>query len=247
MSTGRPLIGLTTSEVRRPVRDEQLPHAEAGREEMVLNLHYMRAVTRAGGMPVVMSPQPDEVVPELLARFDGIVIPGGPDIHPSMYGAEPHPKLGPTWPEVDRFEAAVVREAERRGLPLLAICRGMQLLNVVHGGTLHQHLPDHPGDDIAHRREADGDPDAMHTVHVERESRLCDLLGREGVYVNSFHHQAPDEVGDGLRPVAHALDGVVEGIEGDGFLVGVQWHAEAMQDAEEQQRLFSALIEAARR
>jgi putative glutamine amidotransferase len=247
MSTGRPLIGLTTSEVRRPVRDEQLPHAEAGREEMVLNLHYMRAVTRAGGMPVVMSPQDDEVVPELVARFDGIVIPGGPDIHPSMYGAEPHPQLGPTWPEVDRFEVAVIREAKRRELPLLAICRGMQMLNVVHGGTLYQHLPDHPGDDVAHRREADGDPEAMHTVHIEDGSRLSAILGREGAYVNSYHHQAPDRIGDGLRRVAHALDGVTEAVEGDGFLLGVQWHCEAMQDDADQRKLFEAFVEAARR
>ena len=229
------------------MRDEQLPHAEAGREEMVLNLHYMRAVTRAGGLPVVMSPQPDEAVADLVARLDGLLLPGGPDIHPSRYGHEPHPKLGPTWPEVDHFEVAVLREAEARGLPVLAICRGMQLVNVAHGGTLHQHLPDHPGDDIAHRREADGNPEAMHTVHVERGSRLAEILGREGVYVNSYHHQAPDELGDGLRAVAHALDGVIEGIEGDGFLVGVQWHAEAMQEAEEQQALFTALVEAAGR
>ena len=230
------------------MRDEQLPHAEAGREEMVLNFHYMRAVTRAGGMPVIMSPQPGEVVPELVARFDGILIPGGPDVDPSMYGREPHPKLGPTWPEVDRFEAAVVREAEARGLPLLAICRGMQLLNVAHGGTLHQHLPDHPGDDVAHRRAADGDPEATHDVRMEVGSRLARILEREGAHVNSYHHQAPDGLGDGLRAVAHAPDGVIEGVEGsDGFLLGVQWHAEAMQEAPEQRALFNALVEAATR
>ena len=233
--------------MRNPLRDELLPHAEAGREEMVLNFHYMRAVTAAGGLPMVMSPQPEEAVPDLVARLDGLLIPGGPDIDPAAYGEDPHPKLGPTWPEVDRFEIAIVREAEARGLPVLAICRGMQLVNVAHGGTLHQHLPDHPGDDVAHRRGSLDEPVAMHTVRLERESRIARILGREEANVNSYHHQAPLEVGDGLRAVAHAPDGVIEGLEGDGggFLVGVQWHAEAMQDAPEQRALFSALVDAA--
>jgi putative glutamine amidotransferase len=244
MSNPRPLIGLTTSEMRNPVRDELLPHAEAGREEMVLNFHYMRAVTGAGGLPVVMSPQPVEAVPDLVARLDGVLIPGGPDIDPSFYGHERDDDLGPTWPEVDRFEIAVVREAERRGLPLLAICRGMQLLNVAHGGTLYQHLPDHVGDDVVHRRAKLDDPVAMHPVRVEARSRLADAIGRERVEVNSYHHQAPWEVGDGLRAVAWADDGVIEGLEG-GRSMGVQWHAEAMQGAPEQRALFTAFVRAA--
>jgi gamma-glutamyl-gamma-aminobutyrate hydrolase PuuD len=227
--------------MRTPVRDELLPHAEAGREEMVLNFHYMRAITAAGGLPVVMSPQPLEVVPALVGRLDGVLIPGGPDIDPSFYGAEPDDDLGRTWPEVDRFEIAVVREAERRELPVLAICRGMQLLNVAHGGTLFQHLPDHVGDDVVHRRARLEDPVAMHPVRVEAGSRLASWLGRSEAEVNSYHHQAPAEVGDGLSAVAWAPDGVIEGLEG-GRSLGVQWHAEAMQSAPEQQALFERFV-----
>ena len=241
MSNARPLIGLTTSEKRTPVRDELLPHAEAGREEMVLNFHYMRAVSAAGGLAVVMSPEPLDTVPELVGRLDGVLIPGGPDIDPSLYGHEPDDDLGPTWPEVDRFEIAVVQEAERRELPVLAICRGMQLLNVAHGGTLYQHLPDHVGDDVVHRRPDLTRPIPMHPVRVEGGSRLAAWLGREEADVNSYHHQAPWEVGAGLRAVAWSPDGVIEGLEGATSL-GVQWHAEAMHAAPEQAALFEAFV-----
>ena len=244
MSSSRPLIGLTTSEKRTPVRDELLPHAEAGREEMVLNFHYMRAVAAGGGLPVVMSPEPLETVADLVGRLDGVLVTGGPDIDPSFYGHEPDDDLGPTFPEVDRFEIEVVREAERRELPLLAICRGMQLLNVAHGGTLYQHLPDHVGDDVVHRRPDLRHPVPTHPVRIEDGSRLASWLGREEAVVNSYHHQAPWEVGDGLRAVAGAPDGVIEGVEGATSL-GVQWHAEAMQGAPEQRALFDAFVRSA--
>ncbi len=244
MSNRRPLIGLTTSEMRTPVRDELLPHAEAGREEMVLNLHYMRSIAAAGGLPMVMSPQPLDAVPELVGRLDGVLIPGGPDIDPTFYGHKRDANLGPTWRDVDRFEIAVVREAERRELPVFAICRGMQLLNVAHGGTLYQHLPHHVGEDVVHRRPDLEHPVPTHPVRIEPGSRLAEYLRREEVVVNSYHHQAPWEVGDGLRPVAWAPDGVIEGLEG-GRSLGVQWHAEAMQGAAEQRALFEAFVDEA--
>jgi putative glutamine amidotransferase len=237
---------MTTSEMRNPVRDEQLPHAVAGREEMVLNFHYMRAVTRARGLPVVMSPQPLEAVPDLIARLDGLLIPGGPDIDPATYGDVPHETLGPLFPEIDRFEIACLREAERTGLPVLAICRGMQIVNVAHGGTLFQDLPAEVGDEVLHRRGSLADPPAMHAVRIEPGSRLAEVLGVTETVTNAFHHQAPREVGDGLRAVAWTEDGVIEGVEGDGVL-GVQWHAEAMQDSPEQQALFSDLVARATR
>ena len=246
MSTHRPLIGMTTSEVRNPVRDELLPHAEAGREEMVLNFHYMRAVTGGGGLPVVMSPQPLEAVPDLIGRLDGLLIPGGPDIDPATYNDVPREKLGPLFPEIDRFEVACVLEAERIGLPVLAICRGMQILNVAHGGTLFQDLPAEVGTQITHRRASIEDEITMHSIGVEPDSRLARVLGMTETTVNSYHHQAPREIGEGLRVVAVAEDGVVEGLEG-GATLGVQWHAEAMQDRPEQRALFSRFVDAARR
>ena len=237
---------MTTSEMRNPVRDELLPHAEAGREEMVLNFHYMRAVTGGGGLPVVMSPQPLEAVPELIERLDGLLIPGGPDIDPATYGDVPRQELGPLFPEIDKFEVACVLEAERVGLPVLAICRGMQLVNVAHGGTLYQDLPAEVGTQISHRRKSLEDEITLHSIGVEPESRLARVLGVTETTVNSYHHQAPREIGDGLRVVAWAEDGVVEGLENDTVL-GVQWHAEAMQDHAEQRALFADLVESARR
>lgn len=247
MSTARPLIGLTTSEMREPVRDELLPHAEAGREEMILGFHYMRAIARAGGLPVVMAPLPDEAAADLVPHFDGILIPGGPDVDPGCYGRDPHPGLGPTWPELDHFEIAIVQEAERLGKPILAICRGMQALNVAHGGTLFQHLPDEPGTDLPHRKANLGDPIVMHDVLIEPDSALARAMGVERAVVNSYHHQAPWRIGEGLRRVAWAPDGIIEGLEVPGaeFALGVQWHAEAMPERPEQAALFDALIAAA--
>ncbi|HEX8743425.1 MAG TPA: gamma-glutamyl-gamma-aminobutyrate hydrolase family protein [Thermoleophilaceae bacterium] len=237
---------MTTSEVRNPVRDEQLPHAVAGREEMVLNFHYMRAVTAAGGLPVVMSPQPLDAVPDLIGRLDGLLIPGGPDIDPATYGDVPHEKLGPLFPEIDRFEIACLREAERIRIPVLGICRGMQIVNVAHGGTLIQDLPAEVGTEVMHRRGSLSDPPAMHAVRIEPDSRIAAVIGGTEAVVNAFHHQAPRAIGDGLRPVAWTADGVVEALEREGVLA-VQWHCEAMQDSPEQRALFADFVEAARR
>src|SRR5918911_4358239 len=120
----RPLIGLTTSEIRHPEPTEELPHAEAGREEVVLGSGYFRALAAAGGAPVVMPPLDPELAPSYLGGMAAVCLSGGPDVDPGAYGAEPHPKLGANPPQIDRFELAIVREAERRGMPVLAICRG---------------------------------------------------------------------------------------------------------------------------
>jgi putative glutamine amidotransferase len=244
----RPLIGLTTSEVRRPDPGELIPHADVGTDEFVLGVGYLRAVTDAGGAPLVMSPLEPAAAPAMLDGLDGVCLPGGPDVDPSFYGAARHPKLGPTFPELDRFELAVVREAERRGMPLLAICRGIQMLNVAHGGDLLQHLPDNADGSVRHRRDDPADPAAWHEVRVEPGSRLAGALGSERLEVNSFHHQAPNRIGDGLRPVAWTPDGVVEGLElpEAAFELAVQWHAEAITDRPEQTALFRAFVEAAR-
>lgn len=245
----RPLIALTTSELRHPEPKELLPHADAGREEMVLGYGYLRALAAAGAAPVVMPPLDPEMVPSLLAGAAGVCLSGGPDVEPSVYGAERGPKTGSSDPAVDRFEIAVVREAERRGLPLLAICRGAQVLNVARGGDLYQHLPDEVGMAVDHLRDQPGDPVIWHEVVLEPDSLLARSLGTDRLGVNSFHHQAPKRLGEGLRPVGHAGDGVVEGMEDPerAFEVGVQWHPEAIADRPEHAALLAAFVAAARR
>jgi putative glutamine amidotransferase len=246
----RPLIGITTSEVRVPDGVPPTPEADPPRVEMVLGMKYCCAVEGAGGLPLVIPPMRDDAVEPLLDRLSGLCLSGGPDIDPGTYGGHYHPRLGPTEPDLDRFEMAIVRGALARGMPVLAICRGAQLLNVALGGDLYQHLPEAPGGAIEHRKRKVDDPDTAHDVSVEPRSVLAGALHQDGeTHVNSFHHQAAHRLGHGLRPVAYAPDGVVEAIElpDRDFAVGVQWHAEALIERPEQAALFTAFVEAARR
>ena len=246
----RPLIGISCSELRRRDSVRQTPEGEPPREELGLGLTYVKAVERAGAIPVVLPPMGRSAVDDLLDGLAGLCLSGGPDIDPARYRRRPHPSLGPTEPEVDRFELALARRAEARELPLLAICRGAQVLNVSRGGTLHQHLPDlePQGDErVEHRQTEPGDA-VTHTVQVEPGTRLHELLGESEVDVNSFHHQAVDRLGRDLVATAHSADGVIEGLEipGHPFAVGVQWHAECLVDRDDHLRLFEGLTEAAR-
>ena len=237
----QPLIGITTSEVRRPEINHPLPESEPPQPELALGMPYVRALARAGAIPVVLPPLAIELIPGLLRPLAGVCLSGGPDIHPVNYGAEPQAELGPTEPDMDAFELAVARQADAAGLPILGICRGAQTLNVARGGSLLQHLGDH--------RQAEPGSKVTHDVSVEAGSRLAQALGAERLAVNSFHHQAVERLGDGLRAVAWAPDGTVEGIEGDDgrLVLGVQWHAETLDEVERPQaRLFAALAEAAR-
>jgi putative glutamine amidotransferase len=230
----RPLIGVTTSEMRASAMATTRRHGEPPHPEMALGMTYMRTLDAAGAMPVVLPPVGD--ADEYLERLDGICLSGGPDLDPTAYGAlERHTELGPTEPSLDAFELALLRGALERGIPMLAICRGAQALNVACGGTLHQHVPGHRQTELA--------TEPSHEIEIAPRTRLARVLGARGARVNSFHHQAVDRVGNGLRVVARAADGTVEGIEGGaGFVVGVQWHAETLV---EHRRLFEALVIAA--
>lgn len=244
----KPLIGVTTSEVRVAEQVSPTPQGEPPRREMALGLTYLQAIEAAGGLPVVIPPLELHAVEPLLDRFGGVCLSGGPDLDPEAYHERRHPELGPVEPELDRFELELARRADARGLPMLAVCRGAQALNVARGGTLHQHLPDRPGVTIEHRQSAPGDR-TTHAVEVMAGSRLARIMGRRRARVNSFHHQAIDRLGAGLRAVAWSPDGVIEGIEAPGrdFLIGVQWHAETLVDRRDNCRLFQALVEAAGR
>jgi putative glutamine amidotransferase len=249
---GRPLIGVTTSEVREPKRIQQTPESEPKVREMVLGLTYLRAIEAAGALPMVVPPLPEEAIAPLLDRLDGICLSGGPDLDPDTYGADPHPELGPTEPDLDRFELSVARCADAREIPILAICRGTQALNVARGGSLIQHLPA-VSEEIAHRQSAPGN-ETSHTIEIEPGSRLAAALGddkvevRDELDVNSFHHQAIERLGEGLKVTARAPDETPEAIEDPSrrFLIGVQWHAETLVHRTYEAALFRHFVEASR-
>jgi putative glutamine amidotransferase len=241
--TARPLIGVSTSELRPAEGAHFAHHSEPPRRMLALGVTYLDAVAAAGGIPVILAPLPAGRLEAIIERLDGVCLSGGPDVEPGCYGSDAHPELGPTEPEVDLFELALVRAARRRGLPILAICRGMQVLNVARGGTLVQHLPD-LGDEIAHRQPGPAS-ELSHAVAIAAESKLARITGSERIDVNSFHHQAIDRLGAGLEPVGRAADGTIEAAEVPGeFTLGVQWHPE--QDSDDV-RLFEALVDASRR
>ncbi|MDQ3587712.1 MAG: gamma-glutamyl-gamma-aminobutyrate hydrolase family protein, partial [Actinomycetota bacterium] len=188
----RPLIGISCSELRRRENVRQTPEGDPPREELGLGLTYVKAIERAEAIPVVLPPLDRKVVDELLDGLAGLCLSGGPDLDPARYRRRPHPHLGPTEPEVDRFELALARRADARRLPLLAICRGAQVLNVARGGALHQHLPDLAHDEghhVEHRQTEPGET-ATHPVTVEAGTMLHGLVNRTDLQVNSFHHQA---------------------------------------------------------
>jgi putative glutamine amidotransferase len=237
----RPLIGITTSELRPGTLRTLLREGLAPHDELMLGTTYPKAIAAAGAIPVVLAPVDLEAVPALVARLDGICLAGGPDLDPALYGAlERHPELGPTNPEHDAFELAVARAADAAGLPMLGICRGAQALNVARGGTLRQHVAGH--------RQAEFAGLPSQRVTVAPDSLLAAVTGAgDTLEINSFHHQAVDVLGAGLRVAARAADGTVEAVEDPArpFLLGVQWHAETLTGRAEHGALFAALVQAA--
>jgi putative glutamine amidotransferase len=231
----QPLIGVSTyleSSVRWGVWHQPAALLPSG---------YHRLVQQAGGLAVLLPPDDPAAAEAAVARLDGVVISGGPDVEPVRYGADPHPETGPPARERDAWELALIDAALAAGRPLLGICRGMQLLNVALGGTLVQHLPEKVG----HGGHS-GPPGvfARHEVRPVPGTRLGELLPAP-VTVPTYHHQAVDRLGHGLRTCAQAEDGTPEALEPadeGGFVLAVQWHPEAGEDL----RVMKALVAAAR-
>jgi putative glutamine amidotransferase len=229
----RPLIGITSyaEEIRWGVWTE---------DAALVPLAYVRAVERAGGRPLVVPPS-DDGLEETLGALDGVIFSGGGDLDPGLYGAEPHDATDEPRTERDAAELRLLEAALDRDMPVLAICRGSQLLNVARGGDLVQHLPETVGHE-QHRHDPGSFSD--HDVKVAAGSRLGGLLG-DRAPVKSHHHQGYGRIGSGLREVAWAEDGLVEGLEDADkrFALGVLWHPEEGEDF----ALFQGLIEEARR
>ena len=215
---------------------------------------YIASVRRAGGRAVLVPPgEPD--VAGLLDTVDGVLLTGGGDIDPSLWGGPEHETVYMTSVVRDSMEIELARLAVERGVPLLAICRGMQVLNVALGGTLHVHVPDVVGESVVHRLPPPDDimrpgwkGAVPHSIELAPDSRLADVLGTTDIEPMSWHHQAVDELGEGLRAVAHAPDGIIESIELDGHpnVTAVQWHPElTAADDPTQARLFEALVASA--
>jgi gamma-glutamyl-gamma-aminobutyrate hydrolase PuuD len=235
MSAPRPVIGVTAGEERASYGDW------SARQVTFVPSEYIRAVERCGGAPLLVPVQPDRrAVARIAGLLDGVLLTGGRDVDPELYEAAPHPLTQRPRADRDRFELALLEEVTTRRLPTLAVCRGVQVLNVARGGSLHQHLPDVVGHD-GHSPKA-GEY-VGHPVSVAPGSLLHSVLGRSEVDGPAHHHQSVDRVGEGLRPVAWADDGTIEALEGtDGsFLIGVQWHPEVGDDGS----LFEGLVRAA--
>lgn len=232
--TERPVIGVCANLVRAK-------WAIWERQATLIMHSYIELMAAAGCVPVVLPALPEAGA--AAGRLDGLLLPGGTDLDPALYGARGHPATQHPSPGRDGAEIALASAAISIGLPVLGICRGLQVLNTVRGGTLHQHLPDITGHD---GHEPGPGVFGARPVRLERGSRIAAILGTGTATVPCHHHQAIDRVGDGLVVTARSDDGIIEAVElaGHPFAVAVQWHAE--EDGGGAERLFGALIDAAR-
>jgi len=241
---------------RRPVIGVNLDFEREPAPRSAVRAAYYDAVFEAGGCPILIPPIPsEEQIALVLDGVDGLVLTGGDDLDPACFGASPHPSVKLLHPRRQDFDLAIIRATLERGIPALAICCGMQVMNVVRGGTLVQDIPSLVATSIVHGvRGSPGvpacaavSPPLEHGVAVNPGSRLREIVGADELVVNSAHHQACDRMGSGLRITARAPDGVIEAWEDPdrAFLIGVQWHPERMPDRAPQRALFSALIRSA--
>ena len=239
MNRRAPLIGVSTSIT-----------VGANPERAYVNSAYLHAVQQAGGVPVALPPQLSTAsMRQLAGDLQGLLLTGGGDMDPALFGETPHATLYDVAAARDTLETSVLHVALERGLPVLAVCRGLQVLNVALGGSLHQDVGTDPGTQVPHSQKEPRDQ-PTHKVKLTAGCRLAETLGTDELEVNSMHHQAIKRLGRGLTAVAWAPDQIVEGAEIDDpsrFVLGVQWHPEELVGhSEPARRLFAALVAAAR-
>jgi putative glutamine amidotransferase len=228
----KPLIGIGSDVLQK----------QGERDRAFVYTTYVDSLRRAGAIPVLIPPQPENAA-DVVDDLDGILLAGGDDCDPSAYGESRHPSVEPMDPRRQENELSLARAARERGIPTLGICLGVQVMNVAAGGTLIQNIES----DIDHASEPSDRH--RHEVAIDGGTRLARIVGERELEVNSSHHQAIKEIGDGLRVTAHAPDGIVEGLEDPRhpFYVGVQWHPEDMSGEESASAIFGAFVEAARK
>ena len=232
----KPIIGIGSDVHKTPGK----------RDRAFVYTTYVESLRRAGAIPVLIPPQPENAR-ELVDELDGILLAGGEDCDPAVYGEEAHPTVEPMDPRRQTNDLSLAKMARARGIPTLGICLGLQVMNVAAGGTLVQDIDSQIETDIQHASEPENR--VRHDVVVEKGTRLASILGARELNVNSSHHQAIKTVAKDLKITAHAPDGVVEGLEDPRhpFYVGVQWHPEDMKGEESASSIFGAFVEAARK
>lgn len=205
---------------------------------------YADAIDAAGGRAVYLPCyKSTENVKEVVDMLDGLVVPGGADVEPTLYGEERLPECGTSMLSDDEYDIALIKETIKQGKPILAICRGMQIMNVIFGGTLYQDIPSQYGKELFHSMHPGG-IENFHIVNLEPDSHLAKILGSDEVRTNSSHHQAVKDLAEGFRIVGRAPDGIPEAMENeDGSILCVQWHPERMQDEKRFRDLFKVFIE----
>lgn len=240
-----PLIGITCATTVRPGWSQFSP----GHLCDFLDREYSAALQEAGACPLLIpNVLQGKTLRRLLESLDGLIISGGTDVNPRRYGEDPLPGLGEIDAPRDECELTLARLALERDLPLLGICRGIQVLNIAAGGTLFQDIQTQVPEPLKHRQSADKSV-VTHRVKIEKKSLLAGILREETLWVNGMHHQAVKELGDGLSASARSGDDIIEGVEGTGnrFVIGVQWHPEGnWREDSHSRKLFQAFVEAAR-
>lgn len=236
-----PIIGITGNEMT-----VNRPKDVAGFHINYSPRHFTQVVERAGGIPVII-PMTDLVSSEdYIQMIDGLILAGGQDISPHLYGEEPRAVMGQTSPHRDRNEIALIEAAIKFKKPILAICRGMQLINIYFGGSLYQDLSENPDITIQHVQKSQ--PHVVtHSIETKEDSTLYHIFGKK-TQINSYHHQVIRKLGDHLIPTAHSSDGVIEAFESpENNIVAVQWHPELLyEDHSDSLNLFKDLIERAK-
>lgn len=239
----RPFIGVSswTRRVRSGVKDRFNESVPRG---------YTQGVEGASGLPVLLPNSDDaSLARDYVARVDGLLLTGGDDVHPRFYGEAPHPRIDLVDERRDAFEIALVRAARERTVPVLGICRGLQIMNVALGGDLYQDIPSQAESAVGHAQKTLREG-PWHEVEIRPGTRLAEILGEPRTAVNSYHHQACRRVAEGLLVTATTVDGIVEAVEDPGcpFFLAVQWHPEVLEGgkAASSRKLFAAFVAAAR-